>query len=515
VILGYSAGNTDVAPHPLFPYKMKGGGERWHEDQVMAVGLLDGMPINVAPWSHTTKGGHWQDALKHRVARTMGVENISDHNMAALAVSMGNFIAECLPEVELQFTAMWDKEAFLRVLETRKGYTRSRKDELIRAFDAARETGRVSKWVKTFIKREFYPSDKPPRAINARSDSFKALTMANWQDLGHFIFHNVRNFTKTVPEIDRPRFIQEKLGDYPVFFVTDYSRFESTFRAELMELEFMIYEHFGLPEWCYNSLSGTNTIFGETGTATIEAKRMSGEMNTSLGNSLMNFFFVYHIMSQRGLKYGIDWDGVFEGDDGLIGAKELPTKEEFYQIGCNIDIDPIPSLGRGGFCGLYYGDELSPVVSPQHALQALWSLTCPLNGGDRVRRELLNGKLLGLLFRAPGCPIICALQKKYMSGEFRIKRSYWGEILLRRFGMDLDGADYWMKGTVRADIIEPTTQQRLDYADIFNISLVEQVEVERSIARGDWRLFESVVGDYNPDALRASSYICRRSSVIK
>jgi hypothetical protein len=275
-----------------------------------------------------------------------------------------------------------------------------------------------------------------------------------------------------------------------------------------MEIEFKIYEHYKLPTWCYKILSGVNRIVGETGRASIKAKRMSGEMNTSLGNSLMNFFFVFHVMRCRGLEYGKDWDAVFEGDDGLIGSIQLPTSEEFAAIGCSIDITPVQDIGASGYCGLYFGENMTPVVDPQHAMQALWSLSCPDNAGDGVKQELLNGKLLGLLHRAPGCPLVYALIRKYMKGTYRIPRSYWGEQLLRRYGMDCGGDQgYWMRGDIAAVVPEPTVASRVDYEVLFGVPVAMQLECEAEIMKGEWKLFCEIVSNFNPRSAVAAEYI--------
>jgi hypothetical protein len=334
--------------------------------------------------------------------------------------------------------------------------------------------------------------------------------MANWNSLNHYIFSNMPQFIKTVPEKERPNYIEDRLSHYPRKFVTDYSRFESTFREELLELEHHIYRYYGMPNWCLWPMIGENILIGETGSAKIEDKRMSGEMNTSLGNSLMNFFFVYHVMSERGLKYGVDWDGVFEGDDGLIGSVELPTSNEFWKIGCDIDIAEIDSLGDGGFCGLFYGESLSPLVGPQHSMQALWSLTCPDLAGPAVKSELLNGKLLSLVHRAPGCPIAHTICRRYMRGKFRIVRDYWSELLLERYGISTEkDAGYWIRGSADVVVPEPTMNQRLDYEKLFKVPVALQFSVEKGIERGDWSLFTQVVADFNPHALVAAEYVDR------
>lgn len=54
-------------------------------------------------------------------------------------------------------------------------YSEIRKNQIRKALQIYLETGRIPRFLKMFIKREFYASIKPPRFINARNDTYKFL----------------------------------------------------------------------------------------------------------------------------------------------------------------------------------------------------------------------------------------------------------------------------------------------------------------------------------------------------
>jgi hypothetical protein len=121
--------------------------------------------------------------------------------------------------------------------------------------------------------------------------------------------------------------------------VTDYSSFEAHFTAEIMKLvEFQLYRHCTntLPigpkfmSLCEEAFTGINRLNSKAFMILIEATRMSGEMNTSLGNGFFNMMVTLFLASRRQSEgphpvtmekfidnYFHHVKGVFEGDDGL------------------------------------------------------------------------------------------------------------------------------------------------------------------------------------------------------
>lgn len=248
--------------------------------------------------------------------------------------------------------------------------------------------------IKAFQKIERYNKLKEPRGIYSRSDFFKVFCGPIFKAIESKLYsigtshhgttsYDLRDgihsetFVKHIPVSERAEHVLKKLkGPGRSYMATDYTAYEKHFTKELMEtIEFQLYRFMvsRLPlaslmmEEIIGVLGGMNVIHFRDFVVRMRAARMSGEMNTSLGNGFANmivYFFLHHEKGNRLV------DGVFEGDDGLgcyVGTSL--TKEDYEDLGLTCKIILIDNVSEASFCGLIFDEEcLVSITDPIKAL---------------------------------------------------------------------------------------------------------------------------------------------------
>lgn len=300
-----------------------------------------------------------------------------------------------------------------------------RKLELRKKYDEISYTNNPDYFiVKSFMKDETYGTYKYARGINARTDQFKCI-------FGPFIkaiekvLYKLEHFIKKIPVDERPAYLRNMIEQVGVkYFGTDFTAFEAHFTAKMMEAcEFQLYDYMTqyLPQhdWFMELLreviAGDNVCEYKFFTVYCEATRMSGEMNTSLGNGFSNLMFMLFMFAHC----GCDIIGIgVEGDDGVGSAKvnpggHLPTKEDFATLGLNVKLDYYEKLEEASFCGIVFASEDGRNITDPIAalLQFGWTTSNYKGCGKRKFKQLLKAKSLSLAFQYPGCPILAALAR--------------------------------------------------------------------------------------------------------
>lgn len=303
-------------------------------------------------------------------------------------------------------------------------YPQWRKEQLIMEYSNIEdEWDSKHSIVKSFIKDECYPSYKHSRGINSRSDAFKCIVGPIFKQIEKVLFDPDRCpwFIKKIPVDERAEYIFDRLFRPGVtYFTSDYTAFESLFTLDIMTAcEFQLYDHMlsRTPEHkafmmrCMDVLGGTNICKFKWFTARCEATRMSGEMNTSLGNGFSNLMFMLFMCEEMGCR---DVVGVVEGDDGLFAfTGPAPSKERFAELGLNIKLEIHTELNTASFCGLIFDlEEKMNVTNPIDALLDFgWTTREYAGAGKRMTLELLKAKSLSMAYAYAGCPILSSLAK--------------------------------------------------------------------------------------------------------
>jgi len=296
-------------------------------------------------------------------------------------------------------------------------YNEKRKEELRQAMilnHGMPPPKKVRCKVKSFVKLEAYDQYKHARLINSRHDRFKVWCGPFFKAIEEQLYHTNGpiKFIKTVPVEDRPALIAalpKGLGCYS----TDFTAYEKHFTAEVMHnIEFVLYRYM-MPflsreelNVLFSTLAGRNEISSRSGfRANVEARRMSGEMCTSLGNGFTNMILASYIADQKG---GVV-HGFVEGDDGLFVSNIKLTAEDYKKLGFEIKIKEEPDPCSASFCGLVFAESGQIIRDPRKFLMKFgWSHSC-IQAGKKVHLELLRAKALSTLSETPHCPIVSAV----------------------------------------------------------------------------------------------------------
>jgi hypothetical protein len=366
--------------------------------------------------------------------------------------------------------------------EWRKQELRVKYSKIVNIYDG---DGKYFK-VKSFMKDEGYMEYKHARAINSRTDEFKCLMGPIFHQIEEIIFSDP-HFIKHIPVKDRARFIKDRL--YRVgakYYPTDYSSFEALFIAELMEnCEFVMYKYMTQFLPCYDEfcailhevLAGENLCVFKFFDVTVEATRMSGEMNTSLGNGFSNLMFTLFLCEKHGIK-GVDL--VAEGDDGLaVSDQGFPTAEQFAELGLIIKITPVNDLCKASFCGLIFDlDDEVIITDPIRALLNLgWTSGSYSRSTTKILTLLARAKALSMAYQYSGCPIlqeaahyIIRVTKPFDFAAYFARRSGGLDRFRKRILME--AINY---GHVRKEV---TMSTRLLMESEFQVTVEHQIQIE-------------------------------------
>jgi len=276
-------------------------------------------------------------------------------------------------------------------------YTGERKQQLLRAYERVTEGKKLPTHVDSHVKDEQYLDFKFSRLINARPDEFKVLLGPVVHEIEQIVFANA-SFAKFVSQKDRWAKIRERL-DVPGSSViwTDHTSYEAVFSRDFVlsttipiyewilgdhpcKAEFLrLYVQYVIPEKGHELRSKWFKVLG------VQAE-MSGEMDTSLKNGLVNVFgaSIANILSaladlsgeligwavlsdaaladrldkvvpyritpdEGGQADGEDFRMFAEGDDGVIVAKVETNLDAMGALGFNVKAVSGPDLTHGDF----------------------------------------------------------------------------------------------------------------------------------------------------------------------
>lgn len=347
---------------------------------------------------------------------------------------------------------------------------------------------------KCFRKEEFYEQYKQFRGIMSRSDMFKCYAGPVFHQISQEVFHCTPDgrpcpFIKHTPVHLRPKVMKDYLytgsGDY--YYETDFSSFESHFTKDNMEaVEFVLYDYMtqrldpSIMATIREALQGENFLEYRNFVATIGATRMSGEMNTSLGNGFFNFIMTSFIVHQKDPKAIVK--GFFEGDDGLyqiVGSDIKITSDDYTRYGLNIKINTYTNLADTSFCGNRFDPEdenLTVVTDPLRVLAKTgWCASKHIRSKSRVRNSVLRNKGFSLIYQYKGCPILEEF------GKYILRNTYEDEVMEERL---IDQAGWWERFKNREMNrkyvpIEISQSARLLVEKRFGISVEMQLQTER------------------------------------
>jgi hypothetical protein len=383
-------------------------------------------------------------------------------------------------------------------------YTMVRKQELLKLWEQLNESSqsqREHRYVKAFIKDETYSDIKYPRGIYSRTDAFKIMSGPIFRLIEKQVFSDP-SFIKKVPIADRPSYIMDLLyRECAIFLATDFVAFESNFYQEFMQAcemtlyDFMTPNHRKWFRMIDGSLSGINEFsFGGEGRlkGKVGAKRMSGEMCTSLGNgftNLMLFRFFSELLE-------LESNQVVEGDDGLLAIYngEWSDLQLLYnQIGMRIEINVVSDITEASFCGLVFDstDQRNVTDIVDATLELGWGNRKYLNANRKKKMALLRSKALSMAHQYPGCPILDALAHRilFLTRGMSINGVLKELCLWER--EQLIAADKVKRSIISNGPTPPGLNTRILVERLYGIPVSDQIEIESQISNlqmGGWRI---------------------------
>lgn len=180
--------------------------------------------------------------------------------------------------------------------------------------------------VKTFTKDEYRKPGGAPRAIQPRSPRFNVMLGRYIKHLEHSVFENIdrifdetglhRTVAKGMNMVQRGNTISDMWDSFsdPVAIGLDASRFDQHVNSLLLEIEHDIYRRMSTGCTPGDGLVSLNRLLaaqrlnngkyqGVDGTIKykVDGNRMSGDMNTSLGNVIIMCTLMYSYLESKGL----------------------------------------------------------------------------------------------------------------------------------------------------------------------------------------------------------------------
>lgn len=206
------------------------------------------------------------------------------------------------------------------------------------------------RFIKSFIKAEKISNvEKDPRMIQARNPRFN-LELGNYlKPLEHSLYRlrGSRMLAKLLPpgrvvakgmdNINRARVIKEKFARFvsPLCLGLDASRFDAHVSQQLLTIEHSVYLRVWRGDRKLQRLLSLQLVNHGWTSNGIRYKcpggRMSGDMNTALGNCILMVCMIATAMKLLGFKT-TQWDMLCDGDDALVIIDSHDPRRELIPL---------------------------------------------------------------------------------------------------------------------------------------------------------------------------------------
>lgn len=341
----------------------------------------------------------------------------------------------------------------------------------------------------SFIKSEFYTEPKEARIINSRSDAFKARVGPFVHAAEEIVYDD--HFIKHCKPNQVVERMQQKSAGFEVFYETDYSSFEGSFKPvylekiELYLLTRLFYNYPEIVSLCSQALSSRNKlIFRKRYSAEFPGSRMSGEMWTSMCNGFMNKLLVEFVAKRSGACV----DYLVEGDDGFICSNKplnwSLTADAGFKLKCDLVNDPMDVQ----FCSLRVCDnKLIPNITRTLThygfiidVQLSRGLSIKSNRSRKKLDEIQYAKACSLLATSSGIPILQAVALQQM-------RVLQGTHLNPKY-FDWWEREFYDLSNPHPESISLTVRRYVEKE--FGIPVRDQIEIEKQILTCPHRCYD-------------------------
>jgi hypothetical protein len=197
--------------------------------------------------------------------------------------------------------------------------------------------------------------------------------------------------------------------NFPYYYNIDFKSFECHMSQEVIEnIEFVLYSSVlggavDFEKW-RSSLIGRHLSVTRLGvSAIIPARRMSGDPETSLGNSITSYTVVRTILKDKRASF----DLIVEGDDVVVGSTVPMDERDFVDNGFMVKIERALSPRDILFCGLQFSSAGQFIRDPVkfflnfQLTDRMYAASNPTKAKGLLRAKALSG-----LYETPACPLI-------------------------------------------------------------------------------------------------------------
>lgn len=349
------------------------------------------------------------------------------------------------------------------------GYVGGKKAVYERAMEEVKLRGWSKMWkrVRMFVKPDKIQAgeilDKAPRAIQFRTPQYNLILARYLKPVEHAIYaleeRGVRVFAKGRNLQQRAMDIISAYGLISdcVVVEADHSKFDSCVRVEHLRECHRLYMHYFKSRQLYKALQAQLHNRGSTDYLkyTVRGTRMSGDFDTALGNSLINYAVLNSVMLDQNIK---NFHLYIDGDDSLIFMSRKDSEKmgsmDFGKYGFETKW-AVKDLISAEFCQMHVIRSDPPILArhPQKIFSNLQ--VCLRSYAKTIWPSLWQGKLKCEIMCNQGVPYVASYLEKYLDGKIVPKIPYEDE---RRLDMT--------RGMVEGRC---TSQAHADYYDAFDV----------------------------------------------
>ncbi len=381
-------------------------------------------------------------------------------------------------------------------------YGGAKRNRYIRAADQLLEEGlkRKDGDVEMFVKFEklnsVAKSNPDPRAIQFRKPKYCVAVAQYLKPIEHLVYQmrgdgtylpGSRVIGKGLSQVERAKLLKFKLGGFvnPRVLSLDASRFDKHVSDKLLEVEHAFYLDLCPNDEFRRLLSWQLVNHGKTTRGiryVARGRRMSGDMNTALGNCILMILMVSAFMD--GKKYDI----LDDGDDCLLIVEEELLQwvrdhifDAFLQFGMQVKVEGVAScLEQVEWCQSrpieYEVGKHKFVRDPAKVLSCALGGTKYTEPGARPR--LVNTIGMAELVLNLGVPVLQEYAIALMRNSGTKQHLVLDEVDPMYFRVFRELRAFGLRHLQRIDPRPVTTEARLSFAAAFGWSVELQIEIE-------------------------------------
>lgn len=359
-----------------------------------------------------------------------------------------------------------------------RNYHGTKRNAYIRALDNIKTYGWSKNWahIKMFVKPDKFPTDKaitkPPRAIQYRTPEFNLLLAHYLKPIEEWFYEQLspggfRFVAKGLDNVARALVLRDASStfDNPAYILLDHSAFDSTINTDHIKACHKFYTKIMKSKALTKLLRCQliNRGFSKHGIHyRVKGTRMSGDFDTALGNTLVNYISLRSWLLMNKVRGEI----LLDGDDSIIvversNLSKLDIKH-FEKCGFETKVEIVYDINNVEFCQAKYLPTEPPrfARNPIRALSRLNISVRNYHGRGYLRYQAGIG--LGEMAVSNGVPILY----------------YIGSKLSQLHHRPIFDTETSYKHLNRSTPVPVTDEVRVAFYEAWNITPHEQLVIE-------------------------------------